>query len=187
MSVADRTPARLPGRQAHAPVSRHDLSLAVENMHCGGCMRKSRRAAPPFRASASARANLAARARHRRARARPPASARPDRGARPRRLRGRAELAEASARTASRPTDYLLRRLGGRRLRRRQHHAAVGVGVVRRRRATWSRRCTALFHWLSALIALPAVAYAGQPFFRSAAQRARARAASTWTCRSRSA
>ncbi len=33
----------------------------------------------------------------------------------------------------------------------------------------------ALFHWLSALIALPAIVYAGQPFFRSALSALRAR------------
>ena len=43
------------------------------------------------------------------------------------------------------------------------------------------------FHWLSALIALPAAAYAGQPFFRSALARDPRAARSTWTCRSRSA
>ncbi len=33
-----------------------------------------------------------------------------------------------------------------------------------------SQAIRSLFHWLSALIALPAIAYAGQPFFRSARQ-----------------
>ena len=37
------------------------------------------------------------------------------------------------------------------------------------------RSVQTLFHWLSALIALPAVAYAGQPFFRSAASALKAR------------
>ena len=43
-----------------------------------------------------------------------------------------------------------------------------------------------LLHWVSAAIALPAVAFAALPFFRSAVARARAPAGSTWTCRSRS-
>ena len=43
------------------------------------------------------------------------------------------------------------------------------------------------FHWASALIALPAAAYAGRPFFASAWRGAARAARSTWTCRSRSA
>ena len=62
---------------------------------------------------------------------------------------------------------------GGRGLRRDEHHAAVGVGVVRRRDMTQETRD--FFHWLSALIALPAAAYAGQPFFQSALRAIRAR------------
>ena len=34
---------------------------------------------------------------------------------------------------------------------------------------------TDLFHWLSALIAMPAIAYAAQPFFRSAVAALKAR------------
>ena len=43
------------------------------------------------------------------------------------------------------------------------------------------------FHWLSALIALPAIAYAGRPFLRGRPGARCGRAASPWTCRSRSA
>ena len=41
------------------------------------------------------------------------------------------------------------------------------------------------FHWLSALIALPAAAFAGQPFFTQRLQGAPQPRAPTWTCRSR--
>ena len=43
------------------------------------------------------------------------------------------------------------------------------------------------FHWLQALIALPAAAYAGRPFYESAVQGPARQARSTWTSRSRSA
>ncbi len=50
--------------------------------------------------------------------------------------------------------------------------------------ATMPQETRDFFHMLSALIALPAAAYAGQPFYTSALTRC-GRAGSTWTCRSR--
>ena len=44
----------------------------------------------------------------------------------------------------------------------------LSVAVWSGHAGSWARRRATLFHWLSALIALPAIAYAGQPFFRSA-------------------
>ena len=42
-----------------------------------------------------------------------------------------------------------------------------------------------LLHWFSALIALPAIVYAGRPFFALGATARCATGAPTWTCRSR--
>ena len=54
-----------------------------------------------------------------------------------------------------------------RRLRRDERHAALGLALGRRRqRPEFLTRD--LFHWLSALVALPAATYAGMPFFESA-------------------
>jgi Cu2+-exporting ATPase len=52
----------------------------------------------------------------------------------------------------------------------------LSVSVWSGERADMSPETRDFFHWLSALIALPAVAYAGQPFFQSALRALRARA-----------
>jgi Cu2+-exporting ATPase len=142
-------------------------TLAIANMHCGGCMRKVETALAAVPGVVSARANLSAKrvsARH---------------------LPGdlqavaliealeragfiAAELAAAGAKRDAADQDYL-RRIGV------AGFAAANIMLLSV--SVWSSGVTemspairSLFHWLSALIALPAIAYAGVPFFRSAAQ-----------------
>ena len=147
--------------------------LAVENMHCGGCMRKVESALAALPGVTSARANLSARrvtAVHGVAAVSTTdlveALARAGFKA--------AELAEDAAGGAKPADQELLKRLGV------AGFAAANIMLLSV--SVWSGAAgdmtpsvQALFHWLSALIALPTVAYAGQPFFRSAAQALSAR------------
>jgi P-type Cu2+ transporter len=148
-------------------------TLVVENMHCGGCMRKVEAALSAVPGVAVARANLSARrvaVLHER-----PAV-------------GAADLVEALGRAGFKASELpddaaapartvdrdLLRRVGV------AGFAAANIMLLSL--SVWSGRSgdmttsvQSLFHWLSALIALPAIAYAAQPFFRSAAQALRSR------------
>jgi P-type Cu2+ transporter len=143
-------------------------TLAVANMHCGGCMRKVETTLAAIPGVVSARANLSLK--------RVSASHLPG-GLQAAALIDAldragfvaAELAAASVdRRDAADQDYL-RRIGI------AGFAAANIMLLSV--SVWSSGGTemspairSLFHWLSALIALPAIAYAGIPFFRSAAQ-----------------
>jgi len=162
-----------------ANVGRHKLLhpattvLAVENMHCGGCMRKVEAALAAVPGVTSARANLSLR-RVTASHGVPTVSA--------------AELVEALARAGYKAAELvegpqdpikaadqnLLKRLGV------AGFAAANIMLLSV--SVWSGAAgdmtpsvQSLFHWLSALIALPTVAYAGRPFFRSAVLALRSR------------
>ena len=143
------------------------VTLAVENMNCGGCMRKVEKALLDVPGVASARANLSAR---------------------------RATVVFTETQPSAAPLVDALGRIGfkaaelapealdtgenaGRRLLSRLAVAGfAGANIMLLSVSVWSGSSTAddpvhaLFHWLSAVIALPAIAYAGQPFFSSAWQ-----------------
>jgi Cu2+-exporting ATPase len=148
-------------------------TLAVENMHCGACMRKVERALSAVPGVAAARANLSA--------GRVTVLRRKGAGTGEDLIEAlgaagfkAAELPEAGDATAEAADRTFLRRVGV------AGFAAANIMLLSV--SVWSgaagdmeRSVQTLFHWLSALIALPAVAYAGQPFFRSAAQALKAR------------
>ncbi|MGD9501400.1 MAG: heavy metal translocating P-type ATPase [Methyloceanibacter sp.] len=142
------------------------LTLVIENMHCGGCLRSVERAVLKVPAVQTARASLAAKRvsvvyDEARASAADFIAALKDAG-----------FTAAPIETAKSESDdarqkYLLRCLAV------AGFAAMNIMLISI--AVWSGEASDMdpamavaFRWLSALIALPAVAYAGQPFFRSA-------------------
>jgi Cu2+-exporting ATPase len=156
-----------------APGGRARLDLVVQDMHCAGCLRKIERGLHELPGVEYARANLSTKR----------VAVRWD----PSKLQAGAIVARlAEAGFAAVPFDSrlataldeneaktLLRAMGV------AGFAAANVMLVSV--SVWSGLVTdmdettrAFFHWVSALIALPAVAYAGQPFFRSALKALRA-------------
>jgi len=145
----------------------HMLHLMVEGVHCGGCVRRIERALSAEPGVVAARVNLTTR-----------------------RLavtwRGAATLGEALvgtlARLGYRATPYDPRQLASgdaqaeRRLLRAMAVAGFAAGnIMLLSVSVWSGQVyemgaatRSLLHWFSALIALPAVVYAGRPFFASA-------------------
>lgn len=142
------------------PATIHSL-FAVPGMHCAGCIAKVERGLADFPGIVSARVNYSARR----------VDIEHDRALSPPDLRNviagmgfAAEpLADAMVDEGNAESRTLLKAL-----------AVAGfasMNVMLLSVSIWSGADGAtreLFHWLSALIALPTVAYSGQPFFRSA-------------------
>jgi len=161
--VGGRQSAGAAFRPAPAP---QNVTLIVENMRCGSCMtavEKALRSAPGVE---SARANLSAK----RVTARYDAAATdPERlvAALERAGFNAAEATYAPDETAAAQASDLLRRLGVAGFAA-ANVMLLSVSVWAGLASDMDPAAAALFHWLSALIALPAIVYAGQPFFRSA-------------------
>jgi P-type Cu2+ transporter len=160
--------ARLAKRDSQIDVSLAATTLVVENMHCGNCMRTVENTLARLPGVESARTNLTAKrvailTRGKPATADPFTDALANVGFKATVL---AEPNEPSAKENS--LDYL-KRLGV------AGFAAANIMLLSV--SVWSGHASdmpaslqTMFHWLSALIALPAIAYAGQPFFAAARQ-----------------
>ncbi len=147
------------------PIKDERATFIIENMNCGGCMRAIENAAGALGGVQTVRANLSAKR----------LTVHFD----PARLDGQtiidaldragfraAEFTEATA--LARPDKDLLRRIGVAGFAV-ANIMLLSVSVWAGLASDMDASTATLFHWLSALIALPAIAYAGQPFFRSAA------------------
>ena len=150
---------------AHDKASQQILTLAVDNMHCGGCMRSVERALQDLPEVVSARANLS----QRRVVISTSKSIEPDLIVATLNKAGfsASPLSSIAKTTDTDRTADLSRRLGV--------AAFATMNIMLLSISVWSGAdgdmgapVQSLFHWLSALIALPAIVYVGQPFFSSA-------------------
>ncbi len=143
------------------------MHLMVDGLHCGGCVRRIERALAAEPGVETARVNLTTRRLLVSWRGAAATAAR---------------LVEAVTREGYHATPYDPRQLASgdaeaeRRLLRALAVAGFAAGnVMLLSVSVWAGEAyamgdatRALMHWFSALIALPAIAYAGQPFFTSA-------------------
>lgn len=150
------------------------LNLLVENLHCAACLGKIERALRAFPGVTVARVNMSTRRLH---------VAWRDGEAEP------AELMRAVQALGYPVTPFDPNELAGSESRedKRLLSAMAVAGfaaanVMLLSVSVWSGHAggmgdstRTLFHWISALIALPAIVYAGQPFFRSAVAALRAK------------
>jgi Cu2+-exporting ATPase len=155
---------------------RFRTDLSIPGMHCGGCV--ARIEARCRRSTGSSGAGRTCRAGASAVTWRSPS---------------RRRSARRSMRSASRRTCRAARRRGRSGARRLLRALAVAgfaaMNIMGLSVAVWSGAAPEtrdLFHWISAAIALPALAYSGRIFFASAWQALR-HGGPTWTCRSRSA
>lgn len=149
------------------------ISLVVENMQCGSCMGRIERTLQATPGVRHARASLTAKrvavtfdAATTDAQKLVEALDRSGYRA--------AEALDTTADTAASRADDLLRRLGVAGFAA-ANVMLLSVSVWAGIASDMDQSAADLFHWLSALIAMPAIAYAGQPFFRSAVSALRAR------------
>ena len=151
-----------------APLQQQVTTLVVPTMHCGGCLRKVEAALSGLDGVTDARANLSTRRVlvHHDATTVDPSqlvAALADTGFKSNELI--ADDAQSNTATDA-DRDYL------KRLAVAGFSAAnimlLSVSVWSGAGGDMPLSVQALFHWVSAMIAVPAVAYAGQPFFRSA-------------------
>jgi P-type Cu2+ transporter len=146
-------------------------TLAVENMHCGNCMRTVETTLSGLAGVASARVNLSSK-RVSILSEGAPGSVEPYIAA----LAAKGFKASPVAETMG-DAERNRSGIGSDFLKRLGVAGFAAANIMLLSVSVWSGHgndmpasLQTLFHWLSALIAVPAVAYAGQPFFASARQ-----------------